>query len=439
VAAVVTHKADGVSTSNAFATPSQSWTAGSRGLVSVATANTGGSVQGHSCTGGGVTWIEVDSLEYGGRRGACMFHSDGTPSTGALTITATVNGTYQETQWSIDEVTGQDGTTPFDTGQSAAASSGTSLNCPDVGTIDAGDVVYAMAAFESGADSFAWAAGVTSLVYRSGGGNVRSLRTGHSSTDDTPGVTWGTSGNGAAIIAVIINAAAGGGGDRTVDATTQNLTLTGQAATVRRHRAVNATTQALTLTAHTATVLRNRTVPATTQALTLTAHAATVRRNRSVQGTTAALTLTAQPATVLRGGARTVLATTATLTFTGHPATIIRGGEVAAPRPAGGGFPMIRQPVYDRRLEQVEEILEDVEQAATDADVTAPEINAARIELQRIAADARKRAASEEARAQAEKAVATRLDAVEDALLAILENLLTKISRKQKPRTGRGS
>lgn len=213
MAAAVANKANNVSLSNGFSTGSLSWTAGSRGIVTVASArNTTGTNEGHSVTGGGVTWTEVGFVEYGSRRQLSVLVSDGTPSTGALTITAEYAGgsTYQESQWSVEEVTGHDTGTPFGTMQQASTGSGTSLNCPDVGTIDAGDVVYAAGALEDGADSFAWAAGVTGIVYRSGGANVRSLRTGYSSTDDTPGVTWATSGNGAGILALIVNAAAGG-------------------------------------------------------------------------------------------------------------------------------------------------------------------------------------------------------------------------------------
>lgn len=203
------NKANNVSTSNAFSTGSLSWTAGSRGVVSVASANTS-DVTGHSCTGGGVTWNEVDSIQYGGRRGLCMFISSATPSTGALTITATVTGVYQETQWSVDELTGFDTSTPNDAGQAGSASSGTALNTPDLGTLDAGDLALFCAGFESGADSFAVAANSTQHIKRAGGGNVRSLIVGYSSTDDTPGVTWASSGNGCGIVGCIINVAAGG-------------------------------------------------------------------------------------------------------------------------------------------------------------------------------------------------------------------------------------
>jgi hypothetical protein len=68
-------------------------------------------------------------------------------------------------------------------------------------------LVYAAFGFEGATDSFAPATGLTQHVLRQNGGNVRSLLVGYSTTDDTPGVTWGTSGNGGAGVGFIINTA----------------------------------------------------------------------------------------------------------------------------------------------------------------------------------------------------------------------------------------
>jgi hypothetical protein len=141
-----------------------------------------------------------------------MFLSDGTPATGALTITATVTGTYNETQWSADELTGFNTTTPNDAAQTATTGfgGGSALNLPDLGTIDTDDLAIFAAGFEGGASGAAVATGSTLHILRDGGVNVRSFLVGFSSTDDTPGVTW-TDGDNCGIVGAIFNVAVAGG------------------------------------------------------------------------------------------------------------------------------------------------------------------------------------------------------------------------------------
>lgn len=196
-------------------------------------------------------------------------------------------------------------------------------------------------------------------------------------------------------------------------------------------RTVNATTQSLTLTGQAATVNRTRGVAAATEVLELVGQPATVGRERGVLGSTQALTLTGQPATVVRGTDRSVVAATAVLTLTAQPATVLRGG-VAAKRPAGGGFPLLRVPVYDRRIEQLEELIDDIETAA--AGSPPAEINKARIELQRMAAERAQQEHDETARVKAEAAHLRRVEAIEDTLLDVLEAVLRRVMKKQKPR-----
>lgn len=217
--------------------------------------------------------------------------------------------------------------------------------------------------------------------------------------------TFGAARNSGAIIAAFTEATS----SRTVNATTQNLTLTGQPAAVRKQRRV----------------------AATTQALTLTGQPATVGRGRRVQGTTQALALVGHPATVVKGGARTVLATTQALTLTGLSATVVRGGA-SVPRAGGGAFPMLRVPVYDRRIEQLEELIDDIETAA--AGSPPAEINKARIELKRMAAERAQQEHDETARVKAEAAHLRRVEAIEDTLLDVLEAVLKRVMKKQKPR-----
>ena len=210
--ATLTNKANNISTSNAFSTGSLSWTAGARGLLFPSSSGTGGStIAGHTATGGGVTWNEIGFVVYGVRRGISILLSDGTPATGAITITATMgSGLYEETQWSADELTNFNTTTVHDTVFTKAAASGTTMSLDDLGTIDTGDLVIAAFGFEGALDDFAPATGLTTHILRQSGSGVRSLLVGTSTTDDTPGATWTTSGNGIGGVGAIFNVAAGG-------------------------------------------------------------------------------------------------------------------------------------------------------------------------------------------------------------------------------------
>ncbi len=218
MAVALANKANNVSTSNGFSSGSISWTGGARGIVSISSAYAGGgSVSGHSVSGGGVTWNEIGSRDYASRRRVSMLVSDGTPSDGALTITANGSGTYQESQWSVDELTGYDATTVHDTAQTAVETGGAFkvVTLPDLGTIDAGDMAIFASGFEDAADNFAVQTGSTQHVKRSGGGNVRSFIVGTSTTDDTPGTQWDTVGSAAAIVGAIFNVGAAPAGQPT--------------------------------------------------------------------------------------------------------------------------------------------------------------------------------------------------------------------------------
>jgi hypothetical protein len=203
-----------------------SWPAGVRGYIWVCSAAPGGQwVIAHAASGAGVTWTELVLRWYAARRSGSLIEASGTPNGGEITLTASSNlGGYQETRWVAFAVTGVDPTTPrgtvFSTNNSAdpndqdtpGDSMGTTLSTPDLGTIEAGDLAVLCAAFEGGADGFAAAASVTEDAKLTGGANVRSVLVGHSTSDDTPGVSWNTVGNGCGVVGVIFKAAAGGGG-----------------------------------------------------------------------------------------------------------------------------------------------------------------------------------------------------------------------------------
>ena len=211
MAVVITLKDSGTSLSNGFDTASLSMAANTRAIIAVVTAlDSPVSFSGHSASGGGVSWAEIQTQGYSGRRIVSLFRSDGVPS-GIVTITANFSGgTYQESKYGVFEVAGLDLIDPDDAPVSAENDGSSSfLNSPDVGTIDAGDMAFMCCGFEGGADSLAVASGTTELLLSAGGSNVRSLICGHSTTDDTPGVTWSGTGNGAGIIGINFNVGGG--------------------------------------------------------------------------------------------------------------------------------------------------------------------------------------------------------------------------------------
>lgn len=221
---------------------SHSWPGGSRGLIIVASAGTPGpAISGHSASGGGVNWSELPTngfQAFGGRRGLSVLISDGTPNSSAITVTATVTGgsTFQDARYLIVPIQG------YDTGQIHDAAvrgenTGTAppLNLPDAGTILAGDLLIAAFGFEDAGDGFGPAAGLTTHTLINGGTlNVRSLLVGTSTTDDTPGATWNTTGNGCGGIAFIVNTAAGGSvtGTFAVTEAADTMSASGTVATV---------------------------------------------------------------------------------------------------------------------------------------------------------------------------------------------------------------
>lgn len=216
MAVAINNLANDIDTSRPYSTESLSWTAGSRGIVFIASAvEGGGTITNHSVSGGDVTWTEIVFIVYGARRGLSVFVSDDTPANGVLTFDTDWSGAvaFQEAQWSVSELTGFDSAQWPSTGTEAAVTSGTTINAPDVGTIDTGDMVVFGVGFEGATDDLAVAAGSSQHILRQSGSNVRSLLVGTSTTDDTPGATFTTSGNSAGIVAVLIKADAGGGGD----------------------------------------------------------------------------------------------------------------------------------------------------------------------------------------------------------------------------------
>jgi hypothetical protein len=148
---------------------------------------------------------------WGSRRGTYLFKGVGaSPSTGSPTITYTSNdgdGTYESHKWSLDEVTGADGTTPFGTVYTYTSNSATSAPVTVSETPDAGDMVFYAAGQETN-EAFSLGGELdTTLAQFGDATGVRRFITAYDSSPDStpvPSVTWATAGSTGAI-ALIVN------------------------------------------------------------------------------------------------------------------------------------------------------------------------------------------------------------------------------------------
>jgi hypothetical protein len=199
---------------NGYSTASLTWTAGARGVVCVATFNSGGTVTGHSISGGGVTWTEIAFIVYGSARGLSILVSDGTPSNGTLTITAAFSGgSFGDSIWNASEITGFDSAQwpSTATENSASDPDPSPLIAPDVGTIAAGDLaVFCFAYGQADATGNGVTVGGSSTEVdrvENVGGSVRSLMLATTTADDTPQYSYTTQ-TSCAIVAALFKAAA---------------------------------------------------------------------------------------------------------------------------------------------------------------------------------------------------------------------------------------
>jgi hypothetical protein len=112
------------------------------------------------------------------------------------------------------------------------------------------------------------------------------------------------------------------GGDTNVNASTEVLTITEQAASVTLDVGVTAATEALTIAEHTASISLGVNVTTATESLTITENIADIALDVNVSTGAEALTITSYQAVVDVGGATTVQAETQALTITGQQASI---------------------------------------------------------------------------------------------------------------------
>ena len=167
-----------------------------------------------SISGGGLTWnhMVAGGQIYADRRKIFVLRGTGTPSAGVLTFTITTGaGGLAETMYSVDGIDGGNTSDPDDAPQVASTAGATALACPDVGTPDAGDHIYAAFGIEGGTVSATVDDGIA-LTNLGGGAAVRTLVAFYddNASDETPSIAW-TGTNGAGGIGFIVNVAAAGG------------------------------------------------------------------------------------------------------------------------------------------------------------------------------------------------------------------------------------
>jgi len=211
--ATVTHKE---TVSHASTSPQDStsltWTAGSRGLVFLTAANSGGTPSGFTVDGGTEVWASVATArDYGFRRLMNVFMSDKTPDNGVLTITVSSGGTLDGMICPVCELT------DFDTGlvssyktADRASGGGALINSGTFTSIGTNDVLAWVVGHESASDGLALESG-TQVALTEGVGGVRSVIVGTTTTDVNPGATWDTDSFSAGLIALYIEGVAGGG------------------------------------------------------------------------------------------------------------------------------------------------------------------------------------------------------------------------------------
>ena len=216
----ITNLDNGTTTSNPATTATLSPSSGSMLIVSVAAAVSSAppGIGTLDISGCGLTWTQVDGQQWGARRDMFVWAGTGTPTSGTLTITYTPNAyTFQEMMYSVEQVTGFDSGSPYDTPVKNTAVG--NLDLPDVGTPGSGDGIFSFFAHENADNNLDFTTGITELARESGGANVRQIITGYErdeSMDETPGVTNDGGSNATGGIAFIVNSGSSGAGDRTL-------------------------------------------------------------------------------------------------------------------------------------------------------------------------------------------------------------------------------
>ena len=179
------------------------WTSGSYGIMAIWFDTDPGST---TVTGGSVTWSQLGST-YNAWSGAddvymLVFMADGTPATGAITVTPT--NSFTTSVWYADEAADTDGTTDTPVTSEGEATGHTS---PDVGTLDTDDVAY-LFVWNTADTAFTGQTGTTILNQRNDT-SVQRTCTAYSATDETPGVDGAANQYGT--FAFVINNGGGGG------------------------------------------------------------------------------------------------------------------------------------------------------------------------------------------------------------------------------------
>ena len=208
----------GSSTSNPATTASISPTAGRKWLAVITVSMPGGYSTSASdslaVSGAGLTWTQLSRVAtWGTRRALYVFRGDGTPSSGALTLTFTPNfGAAEQLKWAIVELDGIDTTTPYGTAYTNSGS-GTAASVTVSETPDAGDFILFLHGQEDGNTDTLNSELDTSLIRIGDSTGSRRFGISYDSAPDStpaPGVTWTGSCSWGAI-GFVLNAGAGGG------------------------------------------------------------------------------------------------------------------------------------------------------------------------------------------------------------------------------------
>lgn len=208
----------GSSTSNPATTASISPTAGRKWLAVITVSMSGGYAthvnDSFAISGAGLTWTQLSRVAtWGTRRALYVFRGDGTPSSGALTLTFTPNvGLTEQLKWAIVELDGINTTTPYGTAYTNSGSS-TAASVTVSETPDAGDFILFVHGQEDNNTDTLNSELDTSLIRIGDSTGARRFGISYDSAPDstpTPGVTW-TGGCSWGAIGFVLNVGAGGG------------------------------------------------------------------------------------------------------------------------------------------------------------------------------------------------------------------------------------
>lgn len=167
-----------------------------------------------SVSGLDLTWELVESRDYRARRRLYLFRSQGVATPGTITITYSGDPTYQEMQWAlsewVDAVVGSNGASAIKGVATAVEETSVNSLTVNIGSSPtSGDRTYVAFGVEEAGGPPTLEAGWSTLSALESA-NVRHLVTADDfDQDQTPTISWSSSGNGAGGIGLIVSATPG--------------------------------------------------------------------------------------------------------------------------------------------------------------------------------------------------------------------------------------